>query len=144
MAIEIADCRSDAAIAATFPVMRQLRPHLIEADYLAAIRAIEAEGGRLIAAYEGDVCVGCSLFRQQLRLSTGPMIYVDDLVTDETRRSAGVGQALLDFIQAAARAAGLSVLALDSGVQRPRAHRFYFRNGFGITSFAFKKALDRA
>jgi hypothetical protein len=33
------------------------------------------------------------------------------------------------------------VLALDSGVQRQGAHRFYFREGMHVASFSFKKVL---
>ena len=71
----------------------------------------------------------------------GLKLYVDDLVTDETRRSTGVGHALIAHLEAKARALGCDIYALDSGVQRERAHRFYFREGFGITSYAFRKVL---
>ena len=40
-----------------------------------------------------------------------------------------------------AKALGCSALTLDSGVQRQRAHHFYFREGMHIASFSFKKAL---
>ena len=32
-------------------------------------------------------------------------------------------------------------LILDSGVQRGRAHKFYFNSGMTITSYRFEKAL---
>ena len=41
-----------------------------------------------------------------------------------------------------ARAAGCSVLDLDSGVQRRDAHRFYMREGLTISSFHFARVLD--
>ena len=42
-----------------------------------------------------------------------------------------------------ARAAGCTVIDLDSGVQRHDAHRFYFRERTHISSHHFTKALDR-
>ena len=37
---------------------------------------------------------------------------------------------------------GCPALSLDSGIQRARAHRFYFREGLAITTFGFTKSLD--
>lgn len=139
--MKIIECHSDEEVANTFEVMRQLRDHLSEHEYLPLIREIQGQGGRLIAALDGDRCVGCSLFRHETRLFTGPMIYVDDLVTDETRRSQGVGSALLNWIEDFARQNSIGTIALDSGVHRSAAHKFYFRNGLTITSFNFKKSV---
>ena len=71
----------------------------------------------------------------------GRRLYVDDLVSDENRRSQGVGKMMLDWLETQAKALGCTALTLDSGVQRLRAHRFYFREGMHIASFSFKKAL---
>jgi hypothetical protein len=66
---------------------------------------------------------------------------VDDLVTDEARRSRGVGRALLAHLEEKARKLGCDVLALDSGAQRAAAHKFYFREGMHIPGFCFRKTL---
>jgi len=66
---------------------------------------------------------------------------VDDLVTDESKRSSGVGQALMDHLQRVAKGAGCESYNLDSGVQRQRAHKFYFREGMAVTGFHFGKRL---
>jgi GNAT superfamily N-acetyltransferase len=66
---------------------------------------------------------------------------VDDLITDEARRSSGVGRALLGYLEQKARAAGFDNLTLDSGTQRLQAHKFYFREGMAVTSFHFMKKL---
>jgi GNAT superfamily N-acetyltransferase len=68
-------------------------------------------------------------------------MYVDDLVTDETRRSTGVGHALMEHLQDIARAAGCEQYTLDSGTHRQQAHKFYFREGMVISSFHFKKLM---
>jgi GNAT superfamily N-acetyltransferase len=69
-------------------------------------------------------------------------LYVDDLVTTADGRSQGVGHALLAELESRARAAGCTVIDLDSGVQRHDAHRFYFRERMHISSHHFSKALD--
>jgi hypothetical protein len=68
-------------------------------------------------------------------------MYVDDLVSDEACRSQGAGKMILDWLAAKAASLGCTALTLDSGVQRQRAHCFYFREGMHIPSFCFKKEL---
>lgn len=139
--MDIIECKTDAEIMMTFDMMHQLRPHVNEDQYLPLIRTIEGQGGRLIAAMQDGVSVGCSLFRQETRLFTGPLIYVDDLVADENTRSKGVAHALLAWIEKEAKTLSIKNIALDTGVQRGEAHKFYFREGFQVTSFNFKKSV---
>ena len=121
-------------------VHRQLRPQL-SANYVEQISAILADGARMAVVVEGEAVVCVALWRIIRNTSSGLRLYVDDLVSDEQRRSKGAGRLLLAWLEAQGRAHGCSVLALDSGVQRQRAHRFYFREGMSITSFCFKKEL---
>lgn len=122
-------------------VHRQLRPGL-EPDYAAHLGRVFADGARLCVAADGDAVVGLALWRMLENTFYGRHLYVDDLVTDEARRSGGVGRALLAHLESKARAAGCRLLALDSGTQRHDAHRFYFREGMHITSYKFNKTLD--
>lgn len=121
-------------------VHRQLRPQL-PSDYEGKMRRVFAGGGRLCLAVRDGAVVGVAVYRVHENTFDGLHMYVDDLVTDETRRSEGVGEALLDHLQALARAAGCRTLTLDSGTQRQRAHRFYFRHGLTIVGFHFSKPM---
>ncbi len=124
-------------------VHRQLRTAL-PADYRGKLARMFAGGARMLVAADADadVVVGVAIFRVFETTFDGVRMYVDDLVSDEVRRSRGVGKALLDGLEARARERGCQTLALDSGVQRTRAHRFYFREGMIVSSFAFKKPLS--
>ncbi len=122
------------------PVHRQLRPHL-PADYAARLAAIFANGGRLAVVVDEDAVVCVALWRVIENTAEGRRLYVDDLVSAEARRSQGAGKMLLDWLADKARALGCDALALDSGVQRQHAHRFYFREGMHIPSFCFRKAV---
>ena len=121
-------------------VHRQLRPQL-PVDYVACIEAICAEGGRLAAAVHADRVAGLALWRIIDNTFEGRRLFVDDLVTDEALRGRGVGKFLLGWLAGEGRRAGCAVLALESGVQRQRAHAFYFREGFSSPSFSFRKKL---
>ncbi len=140
--MNIVECNSDTEVMSTYPVMSQLRPHVEEGDYLNLIREMEGQGGQLIAAMEGGSVVGCAFFRQETRLFTGPMVYVDDLVSDQSQRSKGVGHALVEWMSDFCRARGIKNLVLDSAVHRGQGHKFYFREGFTITSFNFMKPIE--
>lgn len=68
--------------------------------------------------------------------------YIDDLVTDASERSRGYGHHILAWCEEEARKRGCKMLALDSGLQRAEAHRFYFRERLSIFAFNFVKSLD--
>lgn len=122
-------------------VHRQLRTDLV-ADYDAALKNVFAGGGRMVVLAEDDAVRAVAIWRVHENTFNGLQLYVDDLVTDEAARSKGHGGRLLDWLEARARALNCRVLALDSGVQRGRAHAFYFRKGFVIPSFNFRKRLS--
>lgn len=129
-------------LADVVPVLVQLREHLTAEMLREVYDQGHPQGLRYLAAYENGTCVGVAGWRLVANTSTGMHLYVDDLVTTSTHRSTGVGRALLTELEQRARAAGCSVLDLDSGVQRGDAHRFYFREGMTVTSFHFAKRLS--
>ena len=102
-----------------------------------------ASGGRLVVATQDDVVVGLAVWRVLENTMFGRFLYVDDLVTDSTLRSRGVGKALLSRCEGVAVELGCREFVLDSGVQRAAAHRFYFREGLAVRAFNFGKSLPR-
>jgi GNAT superfamily N-acetyltransferase len=139
--IQIAD--TDEKIAACFPVIYELRPHLKDAaELVERVRRQQREGYVLAYSLGTDgKPAGCMGFRRQERLVHGRVIYVDDLVTLAGQRSGGHGAALLDWLQALAKAEGFTAVDLDSGTHRTDAHRFYLRQRFAITAFHFLKKV---
>ena len=121
-------------------VHRQLRPHL-PSDYAGKMAVVFANGGRMAIVVENDTAVSVAVWRLIENTADGRRVYVDDLVSDEQRRSQGSGKLLLDWLESQAVALGCDALTLDSGVQRHRAHRFYFREGMHVSSYCFRKAL---
>ena len=132
----------DPRLTAVWPVLRELRPHLDDAELATRFAAGAGERGlRLLAAFDGDACVGAATFSLLTNLHLGRHAYVDDLVTTATARSTGHGKALLDRVAALTAEAGGVAVRLDSGVQRHDAHRFYLRERFDIRSHSFVKRL---
>lgn len=130
----------DALLASAEAIHRQLRPHL-PAAYAARMKEIFAGGARMAVALVDGELAGLAVYRILEKTFTGRELYCDDLVTDERRRSAGVGKALIAYMERIGRERGCDYLALDSGCQRQQAHKFYFREGLPITSFHFSKKL---
>ena len=123
-------------------IMRQLRPHFARADEFVRQVQRQQEQGYFLAFLEHDGEVrAVAGYRFLESLFSGKNLYVDDLVTDESSRSSGFGGRLIDWLTREARRRGCRRLELDSGVQRDRAHRFYFRKGLKIDSFHFRKEL---
>ncbi|MFF0437383.1 GNAT family N-acetyltransferase [Streptomyces sp. NPDC004327] len=124
------------------PVLRELRPHLTPELFRDVYAEGHAQGLRFTAAYADDgQCVGVAGWRIVVNTSSLKNLYVDDLVTRETARSTGVGQALVAHLEGRARAAGCHELNLDSGTHRTGAHRFYLRERFDIVAFNFSREL---
>ncbi len=130
---------TDEDILAARGVMRQLRPQIPEADYLSTVRRMMQTDGYLQAAvFDGDTVVAVAGYRFMETLYAGKTLYVDDLNTDDTRRSRGYGKTLMEWLKREARERGCVQLQLDSGVQREQTHRFYFREGLTINSYHFR------
>lgn len=121
-------------------VHRQLRPQL-PAAYAEKMQRVFDGGGRMLVAADGVNVLGLAVYRIQENTHANLHLYVDDLITDETQRSKGIGHALLLWLEQAARAQGCHALTLDSGTQRFRAHAFYFRERMAATAFHFHKGL---
>ena len=139
--VEIHLARTPEEIQGCFGVMSFLRPHVSEAEFVPRVQAQQAQGYELAYAQDSGEVVAAAGFRVTEILATGRTLYVDDLVTDEARRSQGYGKAMLDWLQARARERGCHTFSLDSGTQRQEAHAFYFRERMRITSFHFAKKL---
>lgn len=133
--------QTDEAIARCFPVMRQLRTHLVEDEFVGAVRR-QQRGGYELVYLENDAQI-CSVagIRVLDNLAGGRILYIDDLVTDEAARSQGHGKALFAWLVERAKEEQCRFLELDSGVQRFGAHRFYLEHRMSISSHHFRLKL---
>lgn len=138
-AIHLAE--TDEAIARCFPVMAELRTHLLPAmnteSFIAQVRLQEKEGFRLAYAEDGGEVRSVAGYRLMNKLFNRRALYVDDLVTRALDRSKGYGDLLFDWLLAEAKRLDCAALELDSGVQRFEAHRFYLRKRMSIAAHHF-------
>lgn len=139
MNIKLAE--TDEEIARCFFVMRQLRDHLIEKNFLAQVRRMQAESYHLAYLEDAGEVKALGGFRIFEMLARGRFMYVDDLVTSADDRSKGYGDAMLDWLADYAKTHDCEYLNLDSGVHRFGAHRFYLRKRMDIVCHHFSLKL---
>jgi len=136
--------QSDAQVAQLFPLFRELRPHIADeaelVDRVQRQRATE-RGWQLIYVEQDGVPVAAASCRLLEHLAWGKVLYVDDLICAESQRGKGFAESLMAWMEKRACQEGCAEMHLDSGVQRVRAHHFYFRQGLSISSFHFGKKL---
>jgi len=140
--MEIKKCTSDNDIAKCWQVIFELRPHLIEREFITTVKEMISEGYQLAFIEEDGKAAAAIGYRYLQYLYNGKHIYIDDLSTLPTARGKGYGGKLLDFVEAEAKGKGYKVVTLDSGHQRFDAHRLYLNKGFKIVAHHFSKTLS--
>jgi GNAT superfamily N-acetyltransferase len=125
-----------------FPLMKELRTNLIESTYLDLLRSMSGEGYRMFALYEHDQIVALAGVIILTNLYFGKHVFVYDLVTTSSERSKGYGEKLLAHIHHYAKLNGCGIVALESGLSRVGAHKFYeTKMGYGKLGYSFCKVL---
>lgn len=142
--IALRHAETEEEVAACFPVMVLLRPHLRDAaELVTRVARQRAEGYRILAAWPGREPMALAGYRFTENLIHGRFLYVDDLVTAEDARRGRLGARLLDAVAAEGLAAGCNRLVLDTALDNVLAHRFYYRQGLLARALRFSREIDR-
>ena len=132
---------STSEIEQCFPLISQLRPHLVADDFVRQVEMQMNAGYQLAYICARKIVVGVAGFNITTNLAWGKHLYVADLVVDKQRRSQGYGESLFNWLIEYAQKQDCQQLHLDSGVQRFAAHRFYLRHKMHISSHHFSLKL---
>ena len=95
----------------------------------ALAEAIKADDSTVLVAEvgAGRLAGVVSAYLDLHSIRFGPRCWVEDLAVDPSRRSQGIGRALLEAAKDWARERGATHLELDTGLARDDARRFYER-----------------
>lgn len=143
-AISIRHIDSEEDLRLVFHIVHELRPKLDVHQFIERVRVARSENYLLAALFDGGSPVAVAGYRKMTSLSTGATLYIDDLVTTETRRSQGYGRRLFEFVCGEGIRLGCETLSLDSGYPRRDAHRFYLNQGMAMVSHHFAMKLQPA
>jgi N-acetylglutamate synthase-like GNAT family acetyltransferase len=113
------------------------------ADAASVARRLELLGDdRLVVADLGGAVVGLAQLHVAPSLEYDrPAAKLAAIVVDEAQRGQGVGRALVDAMEAEARAHGCELLYLTTAERRADAHAFYERLGLEYTGRRYAKRL---
>jgi putative acetyltransferase len=111
----------DAGLAELYPPAQRFGPNL-KAEHL------EAGRGTFLVARDRGQAVGCGA----IRLLDATRAEVKRMYVETDQRGKGVGRAVLDSLEAAARERGVRRLVLETGVHQEAAIALYRRAGFTV------------
>ena len=132
-------------LAACFETIRQLRPHLKDADnWCKQALAMRPHGYCVLACREDGHVVALAGYRLQTNLVHGLFLFVNDLVTIDSHRGCGLGARLLDELSTIAGDCGCKKLVLDTAMTNHDARRFYRREGLQEVIAGFVKPIGTA
>ncbi|MFD5208307.1 GNAT family N-acetyltransferase [Streptomyces anulatus] len=134
MAWEIHTARNEEDVRRCWPVFRELRPHIASEDeFVGRWKVQQDEAYRIVFLEQDGEVRAAAGFRIVHSMARGRAVYLDDLCALTEHQGAGLGRAVLGFVQDEARRLGCGAVHLDTGYHRRRAHRTYLRSGFELS-----------
>ncbi|WP_348633531.1 GNAT family N-acetyltransferase [Mesobacillus selenatarsenatis] len=125
-----------------FPIMNQLRTDLTQRTYLELLEEMRKDGYSLYALSIDNRIVSLAGLSWRVNFYNKRHVFIYDLVTDPAYRSSGYGEKLLSYIHNWAKENGAEYVALESGIQRDKAHRFYEEKlDYDKWCYSFRKTL---
>lgn len=128
---------------AGWPVIRQMYPDLNVEQYMERLKtAVTFDYRQFAFLDEQKHCLGVVGVWCFPRVWCGLQLDIDNFVVDHEARSLGIGKKLLDHCIEYGTSRGAMIATLDTFVENPSSHRFYFREGFTIRGYHFVKPLQ--
>ena len=123
----------------SFQLLWELRPHLTWENFMLVYEEAHTKDQfELVGFYEDNILVGLIGFRFLTDFVRGRHLYIDDLVTRESKRSSGLGKVMLDYAIEFARTHNCpGGLRLCAGLDNHRGIKFYEKNGWNARAYAF-------
>lgn len=124
-----------------FPLFSQLNPKVSEIRFSNCLDDMVPRGYRIVAVFDGEICVGISGIWTATKFYSGKYFELDNVVVHKNHRSEGIGKLMCDFIENLALKEGVETLMLDAYRENHKAHIFYEREGFFPRGYHFVKLL---
>jgi GNAT superfamily N-acetyltransferase len=125
-----------------YEVLTQLRVGLSYEEFEDLVYEMRHKEYKMIGVFEGVELVTYAGVFIQTNLYHKRHLFIDDLVTYDSVRSRGYGDAMMEYLVNYAKVAMCENIVLSSGTQRLDAHRFYEALGFKKLSYMFVKEVD--
>jgi GNAT superfamily N-acetyltransferase len=120
--------------------MKQLRTELTFEMYTELVQKMKKDGYQLFALFINNEIISLAGVRKSINFYNKHHLFVYDLVTSPSHRSRGYGGQLLEHLHSYAKCTGAEYVALESGITRSEAHRFYeTKLGYEKWCYSFRK-----
>jgi len=129
------------ALSGILPLIQQLNPHQDPAELARRLELMRPLNYHCLAAFDAMTMVGVCGFWLGVRFWSGEYIDIDNVVVDESRRSQGIGEQMIAWVEDYGRTRGCQMAMLDCYVTKHGAHKFYFRRDYQIVGYHFTKML---
>ncbi|MCH2200302.1 MAG: GNAT family N-acetyltransferase [Flavobacteriales bacterium] len=100
------------------------------------------EAYRCFGLFENDELIAISAGWLTVRWYSGKQLEVDNVVVDPRMRSKGIGSKLFEYIHQWAKENDCLTVELNAYVTNPRAHKFYYNEGYKVLGFHFQKEME--
>lgn len=142
-AITIKELTGFDEMSALYPLIRQLNPDMMKSEFNQSLKEMLAKGYRCIAAYQGTKMVGACGMWSGTRFWCGRYVEVDNVVVDKDCRSAGIGAAMMNWVEKDAKRHKCTIVTAACYTKQHAAHKFYFREKFIILGYYFVRKLQQ-
>jgi GNAT superfamily N-acetyltransferase len=124
-----------------YEVLNQLRVDMDYEEFEDLIYEMRHKDYKMIGVYEASELVTYAGVHVQTNLYHKRHLFVDDLVTYDSFRSRGYGDAMLEYLVNFAKIAMCENIVLSSTIENLDAHKFCDMMGFKRESFIFVKSV---
>ncbi len=129
-------------ISQIIPFIQELNPELNPAVIQENQRDMfSISNYRCFGLFQGDNLIGISSGWITIRHYSGKQIEIDNVIIASTHQSNGYGAQFIELLEQWSREQECKTLELNTYLDNPRSHKFYFAQGFKILGFHFYKEL---
>lgn len=124
------------------PLLMQVNKKTPEDLLLKRLNEMVKENYKCLGIYHKDKLIGICGLWFLTRHYCGRTIEPDHVMIEPSYQSKGIGKFLFDWIFVYAKENGYEASELNTYVNNPKSHKFYYNLGYDIKGFHFVKILD--
>ena len=142
--LQVRFAHTPTLIKESYMIMQEFRPYLSLDDFVSRILFLnKTMQFRLLMFYDNERLIGLCGFMPSYLLYRKQCLFISDFVVSSGVRGMGYGKKIFAIMQEIACENGFNEIALESGITREKAHKFWIEKcGFSQVRFGFKKELS--
>ena len=94
-----------------------------------------------VGLYVNEKLVGISGLWYSTRHYIGKTVEPDHVIIDDSLQGQGLGKKIFSWIDNHVKSKGCEAIELNTYVNNPKSHKFYYNEGYNIYGFHFLKVL---